>query len=75
MNRQIYRKLCFSGKTLRTSLNDAAYGDALKKAYPEISAEEWDKYMDIVKAAAFSRRDFSVEEMEFCNVIYQKVVN
>lgn len=75
MNRQIYRKLCFSGKTLRTSLNDAAYGDALKKAYPEVSAEEWDKYMDIVKAAAFSRRDFSVEEMEFCNVIYQKVVN
>lgn len=69
MNRQIYKKLCLSGKTLKTSMNDAAYGEALKKTYPEISAEEWDKYMDIVKAAAFSRREFSVEEMEFCNAI------
>lgn len=74
MNRQIYRKLCFTGKTLKTSLNDAAYEEALKKAYPEISAEVWEKYMDIVKAAAFSQRDFSVEEMEFCNMIYDKVV-
>lgn len=73
INRRIYRKLRVTGKLLKNNPKDEQYEDTLKKVYPEISPDEWEKYMDIVKAAAFSKKDFSVEEMEFCYSVYNRI--
>jgi hypothetical protein len=73
MNRRIYRKLRATGKILRLHLHDAGYEEILKKTYPEIPAETWERYMELAKAAAFSNREFSQEEVAFCYEIYRKV--
>ena len=73
MNRRIYRKLRMTGKIIRFNLRDDSYGEILKKNYTEISADEWERYMDLVKAASFSKREFSDEEVKFCYEIYRKV--
>lgn len=73
INRRIYRKLRVTGKLLKNNPRDEQYEDTLKKVYSEISPDEWEKYMDIVKAAAFSKKDFSVEEMEFCYSVYNRI--
>ena len=73
MNRRIYRKLRMTGKIIRFNLRDDSYGEILKKNYTEIPAEEWERYMELVKAASFSKREFSDEEVKFCYEIYRKV--
>ena len=73
MNRRIYRKLRMTGKIIRLNLRDDSYEEILKKYYTEIPAEEWERYMELVKAASFSKREFSDEEVKFCYEIYRKV--
>lgn len=73
MNRKIYQRLRRSGKLLKTSLRDAEYEELLKKKYQEIMAEDWKRYMKLVKAATFSCNEFSEQETEFCCRIYRKV--
>ena len=58
---------------MRPHLRDDGYEELLKKYYPEIPPEAWERYMSLAKAAAFSRRDFSREEVTFCYEIYRKV--
>lgn len=74
INRRIYKKLRHTGKVMRFNIRDEEYKKILIENYPEINAEDWDVYMDIVKAAAFSKREFTVEEMNFCYKLYCKVV-
>lgn len=73
INRRLYNKLLLSGKIRKLSVKDDEYKEALICNYVEVSIEDWDRYMEIAKAAAFSNRDFTVEEMEFCIDIYLKV--
>ncbi len=73
INRRIFRKLRLKGKILKSNPTDEDYETALKKTYAEISPEDWNRYMDIVKAVAFSKREFSVEEMNFCFDIYNNI--
>ncbi len=73
MNRRIYRKLRMTGKIIRLNLRDDSYEEILKKNYSDIPAKEWERYMELVKAASFSKREFSDEEVKFCYEIYRKV--
>lgn len=74
INRRIYQKLRLTGKVLKTDLRDDGYEKLLVKNYTNVSLEEWKEYMDIVKAAAFSVKDFSEEEMNFCHGVYRRVI-
>ena len=74
INRRIYKKLRHTGKLFKFNIRDDEYKKVLIENYPEAQPEDWERYMEIVKAAAFSKRDFSVEEMEFCYGLYCKVV-
>ena len=69
----MYKTLKKKGKLVGSNHNDASYKEALMKTYPEITNEEWDKYMAIVREVAFSNNDEAVENMEFCYDIYKKV--
>ncbi len=73
VNRKIYQRLRRSGKLFKSSLRDAEYEELLKKNYREIQAEDWKRYMELAKAAAFSRSEFTEQETEFCCRIYRKV--
>ena len=73
INEKMYKTLKKKGKLVGSNHNDASYKEALMKTYPEITNEEWDKYMAIVREVAFSNNDEAVENMEFCYDIYKKV--
>ena len=73
VNRSIYRKLCFSS-IIKAGCTDKEYEKALKEKYSVLWPEDWDRYMEIVKAAQFSLREFTDEEVEFCYKIYRDVI-
>ena len=73
INRRIYVKLKKKGKLIGVKSSDMAYKEVLIKTYPFVSAEEWDKYMDIVREMAFSKNDGTKEDMEYCYEIYMRV--
>ena len=73
INHRIYQRAKMTGKILKFSPRDDEFEQSLVKHYPQVSKEDWGRYMDIVKAAAFSKRRFSVEEMEFCYEIYKTI--
>lgn len=73
LNRAIYRKLCFSGM-VKKNCTDSEYEAALKSNFSVLWPQDWDRYMDIVKAAEFSLRNFTDEEVEFCYKIYRDII-
>ena len=73
LNRAIYRKVCFSGM-VRKGCTDKEYEAALKENFSVLWPQDWERYMDIVKAAEFSSRDFTEEEVEFCYKIYRDII-
>lgn len=70
LNRSIYKKLKSDAHFIKTYLKDSDYEANLIMTYPEVSASDWDKYMRIAKAAAFSQDEVSQEDAEFCYKLY-----
>ena len=73
VNRSIYRKLRFNN-IIKAGCTDKQYEQALKEHFSVLWPEEWDRYMEIVKAAEFSLREFTDEEVEFCYKIYRDII-
>lgn len=73
MNRRLYYKLCLSGKSPLGNIQDDLYEQTLKKRYPKIDEAYWSRYMELVKAAVFSKRKMTEEEMTFCYEIYRQI--
>lgn len=73
INSGIYRKLYFK-RLLEDGRGDEAYARALKDNYKQLSEEEWDRYIRIVKAVAFSQAEFDEEDVKFCFDVYRDVV-
>lgn len=73
INSGIYRKLYFK-KLLEDGRGDEAYERALKDNYKQLSEEEWDRYIRIVKAVAFSQAEFDEEDVKFCFDVYRDVI-
>ncbi len=73
INGGIYRKLYFK-KLLEDGRGDEAYAQALKDNYKQLSEEEWDRYMTIVKQVAFSEAEFDEEDVRFCFDVYRDVI-
>ena len=72
-NRLLYRKLYAKGR-LKKYVWDEEYEAVLKKSGEMLLPEELERYMYLVKAAAFSNRDFTDEEAEFCRKVYRRIV-
>lgn len=73
INKAICRKLQFK-KLLQPGNNDEEYESVLKTKYNGLPPEDWDRYMDIVKAATFSKREFTGEEVKFCYEVYRDII-
>lgn len=73
INRSIYGILCKKRRLLRRNLTDRRYGELLRSTFPDISYEEWERYMLIVKQVSFSREAVGEEEAGFCYQIFRRV--
>ncbi len=74
VNRRIYRRLRMRRKIPKQEIPDAQYEDALKLAWQQVTREEWTRYMEIARKAAFAGEDgVSRQEAEFCVRIYRAV--
>jgi hypothetical protein len=56
-------------------LTDREYEKALRETFSKIPPENWSRYMEIVKKAAFSGEGPDEEEAVFCREIYFAVQN
>ncbi len=73
-NRMLYRKLYAKGRLRKKYVWDEEYEAVLKKNGEMLLPEELERYMYLVKAAAFSGHDFTDEEAEFCKRVYHRIV-
>ncbi len=74
LNQRLYRKLRGKGKIYQKFLSDEEYDEVLRKYSDVVSREERERYMHLVKAAAFSFNEFTDEEVDFCRQVYHKVL-
>lgn len=74
LNRRLYRKLRIQRTIRKRDLCDEEYASVLMKHCMSLSREEKERYMYLVKEAAFSFNDFTKEDVEFCRKIYRKVL-
>ena len=73
INSGIYRKLQYK-KLIQQGDGDDAFEAALRANYVDLSKEEWDRYMAIVKSAAFSQKECTQEDMQYCFEVYRDVI-
>ena len=74
LNQRLYRKLRGKGKFYQRFLRDEEYDEVLRKYSEVLSREERERYMHLVKAAAFSYNGFTDEEVAFCKQVYHRVL-
>ena len=68
INRRIYRRLL--GRTIGIK-TDSQYLQKLLETYPDIRADDWERYMQIMQKAVYSKEEITQEETKFCYRIYQ----
>lgn len=73
INRRIFAGLRRTGRVGLGYPKDPKYAELLKKNFPKIEPADWDRYMEIVKEAAYSRNVMKAEDADFCYKIYEKV--
>jgi len=74
INRRLYRQLrfCKVSSYFQRKWSDVVYRDALVERFTDVSEEEWDRFMDIVKKNHYSHETISDEEMQYCYECYKK---
>ena len=72
INRRMYRRLCLAKPKswFGKKWNDQEYQRALTENFGAVSAEDWEKYMEIVKKNHYSKEVITIEEMQFCYDCY-----
>ena len=71
-NRRLYRKLVGRRGGKLKYLVDAEYEKMLQKKCELLTEEEKNRFMVLVKEAAFSEHDFTEDEVAFCRRVYRK---
>lgn len=66
INRRLYRQLRRKQANAVFLRSDAEYLKALKRQYPQISGEEWERYFGVVRQAVYSHEAIEREEAELC---------
>ena len=74
INNAIYRKLEFK-KMIEPGSGDDEFENVLKKFFTkDYEEEDWEKYMQLVKAANFSEKEFTKEDLKFCYKLYRDAI-
>lgn len=74
INRRLYITLRITNwpNGLMRKWTDNQYRDVLVKGFTDVSEEEWNRYMDIVKKNHYSHETISIEEMQYVYECYKK---
>ena len=74
LGRKLFEKNIKTNKKVNTDTNknitDIQYEQLLKVIFSNISKEEWEQYMKIVKKMYYSLEEISEEEMLYCYKCY-----
>lgn len=73
INWRIYCRMCMRRRIPRWYLSDAQYEQMLKTVYQEVSIEDWEHFMQIVRSAAYAQDEVPRREAEFCWHMYQVI--
>lgn len=74
INWRIYCRMCVRRRIPRRYLSDAQYEQMLKTVYQEVSIEDWEHFMQLVRSAAYAQDEVPRREAEFCWHIYQVIL-
>ena len=66
--------MCVRRRIPRRYLSDAQYEQMLKTVYQEVSIEDWEHFMQLVRSAAYAQDEVPRREAEFCWHIYQVIL-
>ena len=66
INRRLYRRLWRKRMGMLVIRSDEEYLEELKQQYPQISNEEWEWYLEVVRRAVYSREDVLAQEAGRC---------
>ena len=75
MNRQIYKRLTRKKMLLKKDISDRQYQHLLQQTYVQLSTDEVERFMEIVKKAAFSLEEISDEEVTAVYDIFESTQN
>ncbi len=73
INRRLYRRLYLHGKIRKKGMTDTQYRQILESTYRQIGQDDWERYMQVAKAAAFSNGGVHKEDAYFCEEVYERV--
>lgn len=75
MNRQIYKRLARKKMLVKKDISDRQYQYLLQQTYVQLSTDEVERFMEIVKKAAFSREEISDEEVTAVYHVFESTQN
>ncbi len=73
INRESYRYLLHRRK-LKAGLTDEGFEETVRRLYGETAPESWDAYFKLAEEAAYSRKEFTEEDILFCYKMYWDVI-
>lgn len=73
INRRFYKQLRKRRPGTVVLKSDEEYLAALKKQYPQITAEEWESYLTVVRRTAYSREKIEREEAQMCYALLKRI--
>lgn len=72
MNRSMYRRVRAKNRRWFARMADSDYRQLLVQTFPEITEEEWERFMAIAQKAGFSQSAISDEEVQEMYGIFQR---
>ncbi len=73
INKLMYERTVEKGKR-KLKYSDAEYLKVLKETYPQIEEARWDAYFTLVRKAAYSKEQLTIEEAKLCYEVYRTVL-
>lgn len=74
VNGRLYRILRLKRK-IQKEISDTEYEQLLKDNFPSVPAQDWTRFMQTARLAAFGKHQVSKEEAGFCCLVYRKSWN
>lgn len=72
INRRLYKRLRQRRAGLLALGSDQEYLNALRQQFPRIGQEDWDRYLEVVRKAVYSREEISPEQARECYALLRR---
>lgn len=70
INRRLYKRLRRRRAGIPAPRSDQEYLEALRRQYPKIGQKEWERYLEVVRKAVYSREEIGPEQAGECYALF-----